>query len=43
MFLTGREIVVDLMVFDMSDFDIILGIDFLSYYRVNIDYKKKKV
>lgn len=30
-------------VFDMFDFDVILGIDFLSQYGIEIDYQKKKV
>lgn len=42
-FLRGREIVMDLILFDMTDFDIILGMDFLSHYEVGINYKKKKV
>lgn len=29
--------------FDMSNFNIILGMNFLSWYRVEIDYRKKKV
>lgn len=35
--------VIDLIVFDMSYFDIILRMDFLSCYRVEIDCRKKKV
>lgn len=35
--------VIDLIVIDMSDFDVILGIDFLSKYGVEINYTKKKV
>lgn len=35
--------VIDLIVFDMSDFEMILGIDFMSWYGFEIDYKKKKV
>lgn len=37
------EIVVDLIVLDMQDFDIILYIDFLSHYRAKIGCKKNKV
>lgn len=33
----------DLIVMDMSDFGIIVGMDFLSTYKVEIDYRKKKV
>lgn len=43
MFLRGREMMVDLTMVDMLDFDIILGMDFLSHYRVKINCKKKKV
>lgn len=35
--------VVDLSVFDMPNFDIILGMDFSSRYGAEIDYRKKKV
>lgn len=42
-FLRGHEMVIDLIVFDMSYFDIILRMDFLSCYRVEIDCRKKKV
>lgn len=42
-FLKGWEMVVDLIVFDMLDFNIILGMNFLSCYKVEIDYRKKKV
>lgn len=34
--------VVDLIIFYMPNFDVILGMD-LSQYEVEIDYKKKKV
>lgn len=34
---------VDLIIFEMSDFDMILGMDFLSKYGAKIDCKKKKV
>lgn len=33
----------DLIVFDMPDFNVILGMDFLSLYGAKIDYRKKKV
>lgn len=35
--------VVNLIIFNMPNFDMIMGIDFLSWYRVKIDYIKKKV
>ncbi|XP_044502571.1 uncharacterized protein LOC123223472 [Mangifera indica] len=41
--LKGRELIVDLIMFDMLDFDIILGMDFLSKYGAEIDCRKKKV
>lgn len=41
--LKGWELVVDLIVFNMLDFDVILGIDFLSKYGAEISCKKKKV
>lgn len=34
--------VMDLKVIDMSNFDMMFDIDFLSRYRVEIDYRKKK-
>ncbi|XP_031261164.1 uncharacterized protein LOC116119363 [Pistacia vera] len=37
-----HELNVDLTVFDMPNFDMILGMDFLSKYGVLIDYRKKK-
>lgn len=41
-FLRDREMVRDLIVMDMLDFDMILNIDFLSRYKVELDYRKKK-
>lgn len=35
--------VLNLIIMDMPDFDMILGMDFLSIYKVEIDSKKKKV
>ena len=34
---------VDLRVMDMSEFDVILGMDWLTAYRVVIDYKRRRV
>ncbi|KAL8108743.1 hypothetical protein AgCh_025003 [Apium graveolens] len=34
---------VDLIPFELGDFDVILGMDWLSRYRANIDCKKKRV
>lgn len=42
-FLRGHKMVIDLIVFNMPDFDIILGMDFLTYYRAEIDCRKKNV
>ena len=39
----GRQLLVDLIVFEMPDFDMILGMDFLGRYGAEIDCKKKKV
>lgn len=41
--LRGRDMAVNLIVFVMPNFDMILVIDFLSRYEVKIDRKKKKV
>lgn len=41
--LKSKQMVVNLIIFDMFDFDMILGIDFLSQYEDDIDYKQKKV
>ena len=40
-FLSGRELAVDLVVLQMWDFDIILGIDWLYKYHATIDYRRK--
>ena len=34
---------VDLRVMDMSEFDVILGMDWLTAYRVFIDYESRRV
>ena len=39
----GRELFVDLVVLDMPDYEVILGMDWLSKYNANIDCKKKIV
>lgn len=43
MTLMGWELLMDLIVFKMPIFDMILGMDFLNRYRAEIDYRKKKV
>lgn len=40
--LRGRDMAVNLIVFVMPNFDMILVINFLSRYEVKIDHKKKK-
>ena len=39
----GRELFVDLVVLDMFDYEVILGMDWLSKYHASIDCKKKIV
>jgi hypothetical protein len=39
----GKTLPVTLAVFSMMGFDVILGMDLLSKYRVNIDCHKKEV
>ena len=39
----GRELSVDLVILEMVDYDIILGIDFLGKYKATIKYKTKMV
>ncbi|XP_074351725.1 uncharacterized protein LOC141690868 [Apium graveolens] len=39
----GRFFTVDLIHFELGEFDIILGMDWLSQHMVNIDCKKKKI
>ena len=39
----GREFLVDLIVLEMVDYDVILGMDWLSKYNATIFYCRKKV
>ena len=39
----GILLTVDLRVMDMSEFDVILGMDWLTAYRVVIDCERKRV
>lgn len=39
----GLESTVDLIMFEMTNFDVILDINFLKRYRVEIDYMKNKI
>ena len=41
--ISERELNVDLVMLNMIDYDIILGMDFLSKYKATIDYKAKIV
>ena len=36
-------LIVDLRIMDMSEFDVILGMDWLIAYRVIIDYERRRV
>ena len=42
-FIDGRELLVDLIVLEMTDYEVILGMDWLSKYHATIDCKKKIV
>ena len=42
-FIDGRELLVDLIVLKMTDYEVILGMDWLSKYHATIDCKKKIV
>ena len=41
--ISGILLTVDLRVMDMSEFDVILGMDWLTAYRVVIDYESRRV
>ena len=41
--ISGILLTVDLRVMDMSEFDVILGMDWLTAYRVVIDCKRRRV
>ena len=41
--IAGRELPVDLMVLEMVDYDVILGMDWLSKYNATIFCRRKKV
>lgn len=43
MIFMGRDIVADLILLDMVDFDVILGMDWLSPYHVILDCYAKTV
>ena len=41
--ISGTLLTVDLRIMDMSEFDVILGMDWLTTYRVVIDYERRRV
>ena len=41
--ISGTLLIVDLRIMDMSEFDVILGMDWLTAYRVVIDYEHRRV
>ena len=42
-YIDGRELFADLVILEMQDYDVILGMDWLSKYNATIDCKKKMV
>ena len=41
--ISGTLLKVDLRIMDMSEFDVILGMDWLIAYRIVIDYERRRV
>ena len=41
--ISGTLLIVDLRIMDMSEFDVILGMDWLTAYKVVIDCERKRV
>ena len=41
--ISGTLLTVDLRIMDMSEFDVILGMDWLTVYRVVIDCERRRV
>ena len=41
--ISGTLLTKDLRILDMSEFDVILGMDWLIAYRIVIDYEHKRV
>ena len=41
--ISGTLLTVDLRIMDMSEFDVILGMDWLTAYRVVIDCERRRV
>ena len=41
--ISGTLLTVDVRIMDMSEFDVILGMDWLTVYRVVIDFERRRV
>ena len=41
--ISGTLLTVDLRIMDMSEFDVILGMDWLTVYKVVIDFERRRV
>ena len=41
--ISGTLLIVDLRILDMSEFDVILGMDWLTVYRIVIDCEHRRV
>ena len=41
--ISGTLLIVDLRIMDMSEFDVILGMDWLTVYRIVIDCERRRV
>ena len=41
--ISGTLLIVDLRIMDMSEFDVIIGMDWLTSYRVVIDCERRRV
>ena len=41
--ISGILLIVDLRVMDITEFDVILGMDWLTAYKVVIDYERRRV
>ena len=41
--ISGIQLTVDLRVMDMSEFDVVLGMDWMIAYRVIIDCERRRV
>ena len=41
--ISGTLLTVDLRIMDMSEFDVILGMDWMTVYKVVIDFERRRV